>query len=221
VKIIAPRGWSADKKEVRFSSSAPLSYNADDHSAECIISAGAAVKRFYGTEVLEISRAAIDLSRVPVPLLDSHSQASVVESVLGRIESAWVSGGNLFGKIVFAQTARGRIAEGMVSRKELTGISAGYSVSKWAVRDADGDLVDEDAGVLWDADLTFTATRWMLFEASLVGVPADAMSAIRSHGGRSDREQVHDAKTRAEVRERMQIRQAMHDRQQAADKLLQ
>jgi hypothetical protein len=42
-------------------------------------------------------------------------------------------------------------------------------------------VVDE-RDVRWDDDLTFTATRWQLFEASLVGVPADAASSIRSLG---------------------------------------
>ena len=214
--IIAPKGWRSDKIEHRFSSSGPLSYNADDHSCECIISAGAEVARIYGKESLEISNAAIDLSRIPVPLLDSHSQASVVDNVLGRIESAWVRDGKLFGKIVFAQTPRGKIAEGMVSRSEVTGISAGYSVQKWEVRDADGDLLDPDKDhISWDADLEFTATRWMLFESSLVGVPADIASVIRSHGSDHDDVEVYDARVRMEVRERMMIRQAMYDRQAA------
>jgi hypothetical protein len=47
------------------------------------------------------------------------------------------------------------------------------------ITDADGDVVSEK-NVKWDDDLTFTATRWQLFEASLVGVPADAVAGIRS-----------------------------------------
>jgi hypothetical protein len=206
--IIAPKGWAAGKIEHRFSSSAPLSYNAAEHSCECIISAGAAVARVYGTEVLEISRAAVDLSRIPVPLLDSHSQGSVIESVVGRIDSAWVSGGKLYGEIIFAQTPRGKLVEGMIARKEISGISAGYSVSKWDVRDIDGEQIDEDH-VGWDDNLTFTAKRWMLYEASCVGVPADTQAAIRSLG--NEQGPAHDARVRMEVRSRMAQRQRMHD----------
>jgi phage head maturation protease len=213
--IIAPKGWNASKIEHRFLPSAPLSYNADDHSAECVISAGASVNRGYGKEILLISQSACDLSRIPVPLLDSHSQASVIDSTLGRIDSAWISGGKLCGRIVFAQTQRGKIAEGMVARGEVTGISAGYSVSQWSVTDDDGDVVD-DQNISWNDVLTYTATRWMLYEASLVGVPADIASAIRSHGGGDS---ANDARIRAEVRERMAIRQGMHERAQAAGKL--
>jgi hypothetical protein len=80
---------------------------------------------------------------------------------------------------VFAQTEQGKKAEGMVARGELTGISAGYRVDEWLITDEDGDVVDE-RNVRWDDKLTFTATRWQLFEASLVGVPADGASMIRS-----------------------------------------
>src|SRR5260370_41920063 len=110
-----PRGWYTGKIEHRLSVGAPSSYCAESHSCRCVISTGAAVDRIYGREILEISQAAIDLSRIPVPLLDSHSQASV-NDVLGRIGSAWVSGGRLFGEIIFAQTPRGRAVEGMVAR---------------------------------------------------------------------------------------------------------
>lgn len=200
---VGPRGWHAGKIEHRFSTSAPSSYDAESHSCKCVISAGSPVARFYGTEILQVT--GCDLSRIPVPLLDSHSQGTIGD-VLGRISEAWVSARQLFGSIIFAQTPRGRLAEGMVARGELTGISAGYKVLQWSVVDADGDPVDESrAG--WDDDLTFTATRWQLLEASLVGVPADAMAAVRSFGGYRD--------DLDDIRERMACRQRMHDAVQA------
>ena len=206
--ITGPKGWRSDKVLHRFAGGSPSSYNAADHTAECIISAGAPVARIYGTEVLEISRAAIDLSRVPCPLLDSHNQQSI-DNVLGVIEHAWIDGGNLCGRIRFAQTPRGRLAEGMVKRGELTGISAGYRVDRWEIKTSDGDIVDED-NVGWSDDLTFTATRWQLYEGSLVGVPADSASAIRRAGGNTDH--VEDARARMEARERMAIRSRIAER---------
>lgn len=201
-RITGPKGWRSDTVEHRFAGGTPTSYSAADHTAECVISAGAAVTRIYGTEVLEISRAAIDLSRIPCPLLDSHNQQSI-DNVLGVIEHAWIDGGKLHGRIRFAQTPRGKLAEGMVKRGELTGISAGYRVDRWKITNSDGDIVDErNAG--WSDDLTFTATRWQLYEGSLVGVPADAASAIRKAGGNTDH--VEDA------RARMKARQNMHER---------
>lgn len=191
--------------DAKGSSGGPISYDKHQHSVEAVISMGSAVKRAYGTEVLRISPAAVDLSRLKeggIPLLDHHSQAGI-DQVLGRISDAWIEGGALKGRIVFAQTPQGIKAEGMVARGELTGISAGYRVDQWQITDADGDVVDE-RNVRWDDDLTFTATRWQLFEASLVGVPADAVASIRSLGGRDDG--LVDTRARMAARARMVAR---------------
>jgi phage head maturation protease len=202
INITAPKGWRSDKVEHRFAGGTPSSYNATEHTATCVISAGASVDRTYGKEVLTISRAAIDLSRIPCPLLDSHNQQSI-DNILGVIESAWISNGELFGKIRFAQTPRGKLAEGMVARGEINGISAGYKVLSWLVTDADGDVVDE-SNARWSDDLTFVAERWQLYEASLVGVPADIASAIRRAGG--DPDHVEATRARMQSRERMAAR---------------
>ena len=59
-----PRGWHPASLERRFTNVAPSSYDKSTRSVNAIISTGAAVQRFYGTEVLSISRNAIDISRV-------------------------------------------------------------------------------------------------------------------------------------------------------------
>jgi phage head maturation protease len=186
----------------------PLSYDKHEHTVEAVISTGAAVAREYGTEVLRIAPDAVDLSRLHdgggIPLLDHHSQAGI-DSVLGRLTDAWLERGALVGRFKFAQTEQGKKAEGMVARGELTGVSAGYRVDQWEIRDADGRVVDPDKDrVRWDDDLTYTATRWQLFEASLVGVPADAASAIRSMSFCDP--------DLDNIVARMQARQRIHDR---------
>jgi phage head maturation protease len=212
MSIIAPRNFDAGKLQRQFSDGAPESYSATEHSCLAILSTGAPVKRAYGTETLEISDRAVNLSRVPVSLLDSHNQTSI-DNVLGRVESAWIAGGKLHGRIIFAQTPRGKMAEAMVARGEISSLSAGYSIEKWEARDADGNKVDPDrAG--WGDNLTFTATRWTLAEASLVGVPADSLAMIRSLDGHSDdATAVEDARVRMMCRERMNMRQRMLEAQ--------
>lgn len=161
--------------------SAPISYDAKNHTVDAVISKGSAVKRAYGTEVLRIAPDAVDLSRLReggIPLLDHHKQDGI-DSMLGKLVSARFERGALIGTFKLNRTEQGKKAEGMVARKEITGISAGYRVESWLITDDDGDVVDEKS-IRWDDDLTFTATRWQLFEASLVGVPADASAMVRS-----------------------------------------
>jgi phage head maturation protease len=176
--------------DTRFADVAPASYDHKTHTVDAVLSMGSPVKRFYGTEVLRISPQAVDLSRMEqggIPFLDHHSQNGI-DNVLGRITETWFKRGALMGRIKFAQTEQGQKAEGMVARGEIAGVSAGYRVEDWEITDADGNVVDPDKDrVRWDDDLTFTATRWQLFEASLVGVPADAASMIRSLGSGRDR----------------------------------
>jgi hypothetical protein len=97
-------------------------------------------QRVYGVESLRISKDAIDLSRMQssgIPILDSHKIDSI-DAALGKLQSAWVIDGALKGRVRFNQTGAGVRAEGMVRRGELGGISVGYRVTEWEVRDAQG-----------------------------------------------------------------------------------
>ena len=146
-------------------------YDAQARTAEAVLSAGSPVRRWSFTEELEISAEAIDLSRVTsglCRLLDSHNQWEL-DAVLGSVTSARVENGQLVGVFAFADTERGRMAEGMVSRGELTGVSIGYRVTQWVAVSVD------DKG-----HETWRGTRWELLEASLVSVPADASAGVRS-----------------------------------------
>jgi hypothetical protein len=204
--ITGPRGWHDGLIERRFFGSSPSSYDADTRSVICVISAGAAVRRFYGVEKLRIDAQSVDLDRVKrgvAPLLDSHQSGGIASS-LGRISDAWIEGGRLMGRLSFNATEAGRCAEGMVARGEISGVSAGYQVREWEISDEDGNIIDPDRASYED-DLTFTATRWSLLECSLVSVPADAMASVRSLDDTAPDYIVN-------ARARMMARQAISDR---------
>ena len=171
--------------------------------------------REYGTEQLEISAKAIDLSRVfgtGVPILDSHQQIGI-SNVLGRVVNAWVSDSALIGTLAFARTEQGINAEAMVSRKEITSLSIGYRTQTWLITTEDGDVVDPAVDRLrWtDDNLIFTAKRWQLLECSLVSMAADAASHFRSVPG-VDRALPNGFFHIINAKARMAARQRMHDR---------
>jgi hypothetical protein len=176
--------------ERRFADIKPASYNRAEHTADAVLSMGSPVARIYGMESLRITPAAVDLSRMEqggIPLLDHHKQDGL-DSILGRISDIWFKRGALMGRVRFAQTPRGQMAEGMMERGEVAGVSIGYRVDEWRITDADGNVVDPDKDRLrWDDKLNFEATRWQLFEASMVGVPADGVATFRSFGSGVDR----------------------------------
>ena len=212
----APKGWTAGKiehREQRLTNVAaiPLTYNADTRTVDAVLSKGASVTRPYGCEVLQIDARSVNLDRVRsggIPLLDSHNQSGISNS-LGKVTNAWFSGGALMGKISFHATSEGRKAEGMVKRGEIGAVSIGYRVTAWRAEDSEGNSVDSDAA-RWDDDLTFTATKWELLEASLVCVPADSSASVRSLGNRNS---IGDVRARMDARQRMQTRQRMVDAQ--------
>jgi phage head maturation protease len=196
----------------------PASYDPAARTVDCVLSKGSPVARFYGTEVLEISRKAIVLDRVRqglVPILDSHQTIGAL-GALGLLQSAWVADGALMGRIKFNSTSEGVKAEGMVERGEIAGISAGYRVLDWEISDSDGNVIDPKTDYMraQDDDLVFTAVRWELLEASLVTVPADSAAVIRGYD--FDHALPAMIGERNAAIERMKTRQRMHDRTQAA-----
>lgn len=204
------RRLASEKRSAPFG--APSSYDKKSRTVEAVISVGSPVPRLYGTERLRVAKDAVILDRMNssgIPLLDSHQQYGI-DNVLGQFSRIWVgrAGGApaVIGLIKFAETDRGRQAEGMVARGEIKGISAGYQVHEWEITDKDGRVLDPETDIIrFDDDLTFTATRWEIHEASLVSVPADAPAMIRSSDGN---DAVGAVYARIRARQKMIERQA-------------
>jgi HK97 family phage prohead protease len=179
------KGWHPGMIETRVADLTAASYDAKTHSVETVISRGVPVKRFYGTETLRIHPKSVITTRLDspgIPVLDSHQQASI-NNVLGRINKIWFDDKALIGRLQFTATPEGRKAEGMVARREIGGVSAGYRVEEWRITDEDGDEFDPEVDRMrMDEEYNFEAVRWELLECSLTGVPADATAAIRKLG---------------------------------------
>jgi hypothetical protein len=215
-KIMQHRDSIDIKIATRLLSLQPTSFDDDTHTVEAILSKGSPVQRVYGVESLRISKDAIDLSRLNtsgIPILDSHKIDSI-DAALGKLQSAWVADGALKGLVKFNQTDAGMRAEGMVRRGELGGISVGYRVTEWEVRDAKGKVIDPDS-VAWGGEsATFVGKHWELLEVSLCAVPADVASGFRNQSDLHDRVYLAPLPALlADIRTRMEIRQRLAERQ--------
>lgn len=162
-------GGQIQRREARFK---PGTYDAATRSVEAIFSTGVRRSTWFGFEELEVSAEGCDISRVAlgqVRALDHHNDRAI-DAVVGSVTEARFEGANLVGRIVFAETARGREVEGMVARGELTGVSPGYTIEAM-----------ELVGIVDDRNV-WRVTRWTLCEVSFVSVPADANAGVRSAG---------------------------------------
>jgi hypothetical protein len=180
--------WCAPKLEKRFvadSTTVPASYDPSSHEVDCIIATSTRVRRLFGFEVLSITKDAVDLNRLRrdrggIPLLDSHSIASVFHTV-GRLTSAWIEDQKPYGTLRFARTPEGQKAEAMVSRGELRTVSPACTVQEWSAEDEDGEeieIVNPDWSHWASGDTVYVARRWQLTEVSLTTIPCDPAALI-------------------------------------------
>ncbi|PCH70213.1 MAG: peptidase U35 [Rhodobacteraceae bacterium] len=149
----------------------PTTLNRAERTVEAIISTGAPVARFDMDgpyeERLEISSAAVDLSRASgAPVLDSHRQDGI-NSILGRVISVRIEGDQLVATLKISTRHEAILDD--IEDGTLRGVSIGYSIQQHR------DDTDRATG-----RRVRIATRWTLAEVSIVAVPADAASKIRS-----------------------------------------
>ncbi|WP_316189416.1 MULTISPECIES: HK97 family phage prohead protease [unclassified Bradyrhizobium] len=161
------------------------SLDVDKRTVDVVFTTGAAVRRRRWTgwdtsvpfdEILEVSRDAVDLSRLNLgaPALDSHSPYSTASQV-GVVERAWIDAGQGLATVRFPSKGIDAAADrmfAMVQEKIIRNISVGYSIDK--VRVIEPQKKDQVEKRI--------ATRWTPFEISFVTIPADAKSQTRSAG---------------------------------------
>lgn len=144
----------------------PKSLNREARTVEAILSTGADVDRGGFIERLEISGRAIDLSELPVPVLDTHRREST-RDILGNLTAARVEGGLLVGTITISKRHAALLDD--IEEGTLRSISVGYTINAFR------DEADRATG-----RLVRIATGWTLKEASFVPIPADAGATVRS-----------------------------------------
>lgn len=147
---------------------------------ELVFTTGAPVRRYdwvndrYYLEQLQVTPEAINLDRLVrgAPLLNTHSAWSLEDQV-GVVDQPVISAGV---GTVQAQLSRRESVRGIVQDLEdrvIRNVSVGYT------RDGIIQMLDAASGI-W----TYLVTRWTPMEVSLVPIPADMDSQVRSVGGK-------------------------------------
>ena len=150
---------------LRRASLAPSTYNPETGTVEAILSTGAGVQRRDARgpfmEHLATGPDAVSLHTERLPVLDNHKQTGCSD-ILGFVSNVRSEGGKIVGTLTITSPA----ARALVESGALRGASIGYRATE--VAESEGGKVR-------------TAQKWTLMEVSLVPVPADSGSTLRSH----------------------------------------
>lgn len=153
----------------RSAPSAPATWNAQGRSFDVVFATETPVERrdhrgrFF--EVLSI--AGMELAGASLPVLDSHARGSL-SSQIGSANSVRVVGGEALATVRLsrANPIADRVAVDLEAGQTF-GVSTGY-------------IINEAKETLRDGVRFVTATRWTVVEVSLVPIPADSRTGIRS-----------------------------------------
>lgn len=143
-----------DTREITFTCASDTPYQRYDEDA----------KLTYN-QILVISEDAVDLSRLnnSAPLLFNHD----TDKLLGVVEKAWVQGDRIFVRVrfskndAFADRIYKDILDGIIKN-----VSIGYVVEDYEDKKQNGEY-------------NRYVTKWMIYEASIVSIPADTSVGIR------------------------------------------
>ena len=134
--------------------------NEETRTVELAFSSEAPYARWWGVEILDHSKSAVDLTRLKAggPLLcdhDARDQIGVIESV--RIDADRVGRAVVrFGRSARAEEIFRDVVDGIRQN-----VSVGYAIDDLVLEAKSGE------------DETYRVTRWTPYEVSLVSVPAD------------------------------------------------
>ena len=132
---------------------------AEGNVIPAVISTDTPVDRGGYMEVLDHTTDAIQIrSGDTLPLLTAHDSS---EPAIGKVKDLKISDGKLRGSMVFGSSQRARELLDDIKERLIDGVSIGYRILE---KELDGD--------------TLFARKWEIFEASVVGVPADVQTGF-------------------------------------------
>lgn len=147
-------------------------FNAENRTVNLSFASETPVPDFWGEpEILRCTNEAMDTKRFTdglMPILYNHKR----DEIIGKPIKIWIENGRAMATIQFANTAKAEEIMGLVRDGFLNGVSVGYRVNEWQVIEKGQTSLDGIEGPAW------IATRWEIFEISIVTVPADATVGV-------------------------------------------
>ncbi len=122
--------------------------------------------RWWGTEILDHSDGAVDLTRLNEIgcLLFNHNR----DKVIGKINRAWIQDMRGMAEVEFDTDEGSELIYQKVKGGTLKGVSVGYQIDSW--EEVMPNKQSADGRFTGPADI---ARKWTPYEISIVSVPAD------------------------------------------------
>jgi HK97 family phage major capsid protein len=130
----------------------------EDRTVPVVLSTEYAVERNWGTEILDHNPDSVDLSRAPLPLIESHDNQQLN---IGIVDDLRVIGKKLRGSLKIGHSARGNEIWEDIKSGIIRNVSIGYEILS---------RKPEPNGVV--------RCSFMPYELSLVSTPADPQAGI-------------------------------------------
>ena len=123
-------------------------------------------ERWWGTEVLDHSDGAVDLTRLNEIgcLLFNHNR----DKVIGKINKAWIENNRGYAEVEFDTDEESETIYQKVKSGTLKGVSVGYQIDSW--EEIMVNKTSADGRFSGPCDI---ARKWTPFEISIVSIPAD------------------------------------------------
>lgn len=156
----------------RWRSAALGQFNEENRTVEMSFASETPCLDWWGDkEILRCNDEAMNTERFAggvMPILFNHKR----DAVIGKPTRIWTERGRAYAEIQFAQTEEAEKIMGLVKDGFIRGVSVGYRVNEWTVVEKGQKSADGIEGPAW------IASRWEVFEASIVTVPADASVGV-------------------------------------------
>ena len=153
----------------------PSTFKAETRTVDLVWSIGARVRRYdwwsdrYYDEELSMEEGAVDLARMEsgaAPALRDHNLWNL-DAQIGVVERAWIENGEGHATVRLSQRDDVAGLVGDIRDGIIRNISVGYTVQRYEITEAPGEVP------------LYRAVEWRPHEISFVAVPADAAATTR------------------------------------------
>lgn len=166
-------------RELLVNSIRALKGEGNERKFELSFSSEEPYERWWGTEILDHSDGAVDLTRLSEIgcLLFNHNR----DAVIGKVNKVWLEDRRGKSEVEFDTDEESEKIYQKVKSGTLKGVSVGYCIDSW--EEVSANKSSADGKFIGPCSV---ARKWTPFEISIVSVPADPTVGVGRHAEKNN-----------------------------------